>query len=345
VNRDPSAGPPPIGDSGTPEDRTADPPPEAVDPMPEPAAGPIPGRPLDPSPDEGAAPSETTTVTAGAPTWVATPRPSTTQGQAAPVARRPTRRRFHIRGVRGPVEVLIRALLVANVGIIAILLVGVLTSDRETPGHPVQGSPSASIDLMSMGLAHIPTSASCLLCHESGGSGGLKPIPAIGHPLEGWRRCVTCHTNETLGRKALGHQDIPEEECQNCHKLPPEGPAITQPHSRLQDQHCLDCHGTYAHLPTSMVGRNQDECWLCHKPTELPPPEYPHEPSTALGCRECHQSAQTGGLPIDHARRENTTCLLCHDIKATGPLPPLTPSLTPTLPPTPAVPPTQEPSS
>jgi hypothetical protein len=254
---------------------------------------------------------------------------------ATPPAPRPAaRRRFRIRGVRGPVELLIRALLVANVGLIAVVLIVVLTAGREAPGHPAQASPSGSIDLMSMGLAHIPTSASCLLCHESGGSGGLKPIPAIGHPLEGWRRCVTCHTNETLGRTAPGHQDIPEEECLNCHKLPPEGPAITQPHSRLQDQRCLDCHGTYAHLPTSMVGRNQDECWLCHKPTELPPPEYPHEPGPALGCRECHQSEQTGGLPIDHARRENSTCLLCHDIKSTGPIPGVTPAVT--LPPLPS---------
>jgi len=250
-----------------------------------------------------------------------------------PTPKRSARRRFRIRGVRGPVEILIRALLIANVAVIAVLLIVVLTSGRDAAGHPDQALPSESIDLMSMGLAHIPTSASCLLCHESGGSGGLKPIPAIGHPLEGWRRCVTCHTNESLGRKAPGHQDIPEEECLNCHKLPPEGPAITQPHSRLQDQHCLDCHGTYAHLPSSMVGRNQDECWLCHKPTELPPPEYPHEPGTAVGCRECHQSAQTGGLPIDHARRENSTCLLCHDIKSTGPLPLITPSPDVTLPP------------
>jgi len=253
-----------------------------------------------------------------------------------PAAKPARRRRFRIRGVRGPVELLIRLLLVANVGLLGVVLAFVLSSGREAPGHPAQASPSESVPLMSMGLAHIPTSNSCLLCHDSGGSGGLKPIPAIGHELEGWRRCVTCHTNETLGRTAPGHNNIPEEECLNCHKLPPEGPTITQPHSRLQDQHCLDCHGTYAHLPTSMVGRNQDECWLCHKPTELPPPEYPHEPGPALGCRECHQSAQTGGLPIDHARKENSTCLLCHDIRSTGPIPAVTPTPAVTLPPLPS---------
>jgi hypothetical protein len=166
-----------------------------------------------------------------------------------------------------------------------------------------------------MGLAHIPTSSSCLLCHDTGGSAGLKAVPAIGHPVEGWGRCTVCHTGERLGRNAPGHDGIPEAECQSCHKPPPEGPAITQPHSKLQDQQCLDCHGSYAHLPTSMVGRDQDECWLCHKPTASPPPEYPHPASVPLACRSCHVAAEAGNLPIDHALRADSTCLLCHDIK------------------------------
>lgn len=228
-------------------------------------------------------------------------------------------RRFRIRGVRGPIELAIRALLVANALVIGLLAIVFLTSFADPAGRPDRATAEPSIDLMSMGLAHIPTSSSCLLCHETGGSGGLKTIPAIGHPLEGWRRCVTCHTDEDLGRSAPGHTDIPEVECLNCHKLPPEGPSITQPHSELQDQQCLDCHGTFAHLPTSMVAKDENECWLCHRPTELPPPEYPHVLEPAIGCRECHQSAQTGGLPIDHALREDSTCLLCHEINATPP--------------------------
>jgi hypothetical protein len=220
------------------------------------------------------------------------------------------------------IEAGIRALLLANVGVIAVLLFLALTSWTR-PGHPEQSipAPSTTYDLMSMGQAHIPTSNSCLLCHDEGGSSGLKPIPAVGHELEGWRRCATCHTDESLGRLAPGHRGIPEEECLNCHKLPPEGPPITQPHSRLQDQHCLDCHGSYAHLPSSMVGRNQDECWLCHKPTPLAPPEYPHVKDPATGCRDCHRSAQVGGLPIDHALHSNETCLLCHEIKEAPPAP------------------------
>jgi len=213
----------------------------------------------------------------------------------------------------------IRLLIVANLLLVgsmaAVLLFNILGSSVR--GHPAQAesSPSSSQGLMEMGLAHIPTSSSCLLCHETGGTAGLKPVPAIGHPVEGWGRCTVCHTGERLGRNAPGHEGIPEAECQNCHKPPPDGPSITQPHSRLQDQHCLDCHGSYAHLPTSMVGRNQDECWLCHKPAAIAPPEYPHPADEPLSCRSCHVAAEAGNLPIDHALRADTTCLLCHDIK------------------------------
>jgi hypothetical protein len=231
----------------------------------------------------------------------------------------------------------VRLLLLGNVAVIALLLLFVFTSShQEAPGHPAQASPSMSLDLMSMGPAHIPTSASCTLCHDGGGSAGLKSIPYLGHPLEGWRRCQTCHTNEALGRAAPGHAGIPEEECLNCHKLPPGGPSITQPHSRLQDQKCLDCHGSFAHLPSSMVSKSETQCYLCHKPTDLPPPAYPHEVQPTLSCRECHSSPQVGGLPIDHARRSDSTCLLCHDIKISeqGPGPSLpvlpTPGSSPT---------------
>jgi hypothetical protein len=65
-----------------------------------------------------------------------------------------------------------------------------------------------------------------------------------------------------------------------------------------------------------MVGRNQDECWLCHKPNPAPPPDKPHPDPQNLTCRSCHQSSQAGGLPIDHALREESTCTLCHDIAA-----------------------------
>jgi hypothetical protein len=227
--------------------------------------------------------------------------------------------------MRGRIDRWIKALLVVNIAVMGFLLAAVLFDSLQSPkaGHPTQAdaSPSASAELMEMGLAHIPTSNSCLLCHEAAGEAGLRPIPALGHPLEGWRTCAACHTGDRLGRTAPGHAGIPQEECLNCHKVALPGPAITQPHSRLQDQHCLDCHGDFAHLPTSMASRDEDQCTLCHKPTPLPPPEYPHLKETRLTCRSCHQSAEVGGLPIDHALRDDTTCLLCHDIKQVIPAP------------------------
>jgi hypothetical protein len=224
--------------------------------------------------------------------------------------------------MRSRLDRTLRLLIFANIVVVA-LLAGTMVLDwmRIIPargtGEAPSAAPSASAspETMQMGLAHIPTSNSCLLCHEKGGAGDLKVVPAIGHPLEGWTACGTCHSDDKLGRTAPGHSGITETECLNCHKVAQDGPAITQAHAQL-DKPCLDCHGTLAHLPSSMVGRNQDECWLCHKPNPAPPPTKPHPDPNNLSCRSCHQSSQAGGLPIDHALRGDDTCVLCHDINA-----------------------------
>jgi hypothetical protein len=224
-------------------------------------------------------------------------------------------------------DIVIVGVIALNIVVVGALLGAVVLDRLQAPqaGHPVQASavPSASAELMQMGLAHIPTSDACVLCHESGGSANIKVVPAIGHPLEGWRRCAACHTGDRLGATAPGHAGIPETECLNCHKVAPMGPAITQPHSRLQDQKCLDCHGSYAHLPSSMVGKNPSDCTLCHKPTALPPPAYPHSPEamTSLNCKSCHQSVEVGALPMTHALYTDSMCLLCHEIKTAGTAP------------------------
>ena len=218
----------------------------------------------------------------------------------------------------------LRLLIILNlvvIGLLAATMVAnwldIIPSRGTGPGDEAvaSGGPSPSLPLMQMGLAHIPTSNDCLLCHDSGGSAGVKVIPAIGHPLAGWTACLTCHTNEKLGRDAPGHEGIAESECTNCHKVAQQGPAITQAHATL-NQPCLDCHGSVAHLPSSMVGRNQDDCWLCHKPNPSPPPIKPHPDPANLSCRSCHQASNAGALPIDHALRGDDTCVLCHDIGA-----------------------------
>jgi hypothetical protein len=228
----------------------------------------------------------------------------------------------------------LRLLILANLVVVA-LLAGTMVLDwmkvipaRGTGEASAEPDATATAETMQMGLAHIPTSNSCLLCHEKGGAGDLKPIPAIGHQLEGWTACATCHTDDTLGRKAPGHVGIAETECLNCHKTAQDGPPITQAHAEL-NKPCLDCHGSLAHLPSSMVGRNQDECWLCHKPNPEPPPAKPHPDPQELTCRSCHRSSDAGALPIDHALREENTCVLCHDIDKVPVLSPGSESMSP----------------
>lgn len=230
---------------------------------------------------------------------------------------RPSRPR-HL-GLERWIRILVVFDLLIAAGLAAAVFVGLWT----TGNRPAQLSAVAaatvstpSPELMPMGLAHIPTSSACVLCHTGGGE--IKAVPAILHPIEGWRRCVTCHTNESLGRVAPGHDGIAETECLNCHKNAPAGPAITQPHAALHDQKCLDCHGGVAHLPSSMATAREDQCVICHKPTTLPPPSYPHAANVSLECRTCHQSQEVGALPIDHALRSDSTCLLCHEIRRVG---------------------------
>jgi hypothetical protein len=216
----------------------------------------------------------------------------------------------------------IEIILVVGVVALGLVIVAVFMSLPGTPGsRPAQlavGTPGASPtrELISMGNAHIPTTNACILCHGAGGE--VKTIPAMLHPIEGWRRCVVCHTNGALGRTAPGHDDIAEEECLNCHKIAEAGPAITQPHAKLHDQRCLDCHGSVAHLPSSMASTSETGCVLCHKAADLPPPSYPHVADARLSCRTCHQSAEIGALPIDHALRADDSCLLCHEIVVHG---------------------------
>lgn len=211
----------------------------------------------------------------------------------------------------------IKFFIAANIVLLGLLaltgLLGLWNTGGSQPAQLAVPSASPSLGLMPMGNAHIPTTNACVLCHGAGGE--VKAIPAILHPVEGWRRCLNCHTNTDLGRLPPGHDGIAEEECLNCHKTAETGPAITQPHAVLHDQHCLDCHGSVAHLPTTMASAKESDCVLCHKPATLPPPSYPHPANARLSCRTCHQSPEAGALPIDHALRTDSTCLLCHDIK------------------------------
>ena len=77
------------------------------------------------------------------------------------------------------------------------------------------------------------------------------------------------------------------------------------------------------------------ECWLCHKPQALPPPQYPHAEDAVLSVppKMPPSRGQNGGaLPMDHALRADTTCMLCHDIKTAANPPSAYPSVQPSAP-------------
>jgi len=121
--------------------------------------------------------------------------------------------------------------------------------------------------------------------------------------------------------EASGHLSTftdPLTECLSCHKQRVASVAITQPHSRFQDQQCLDCHGAVAHLPSTMDARDPTECSACHTTTDDPPPQFEHAINLSVSCRSCHQSTEVGSLPVDHSLRADGTCLLCHDYKVAG---------------------------
>lgn len=179
-------------------------------------------------------------------------------------------------------------------------------------------TPSASGTMRGVVL---PANADCSACHiTAGGTIGLRPIPPMGHPLEGWTQCTSCHAPAGLVKTAPGHSGIHATDCLTCHK-PGNLPApLSRPHRDRQNLDCLACHGTKAPLPADMTHRSQTVCWLCHRlPEEQPPvPAHPTV-SGQTDCLSCHVAAKVGALPPDHTSRSASECLLCHQLPAADP--------------------------
>jgi hypothetical protein len=184
-----------------------------------------------------------------------------------------------------------------------------------TPAPSAAPAPSTSPDLL-MGGAVIPATAECAGCHASGGAIGLRSIPVMAHPLEGWGKCTSCHAPARLVDTAPGHSGIHATECTICHK-PGDLPApLSRPHRDNQNVACLSCHGSTAPLPTDMTHRKEATCWLCHRLPTIEPPVPAHD--TAQGetdCLTCHKAGgKAGTLPTDHVERPATLCLKCHEV-------------------------------
>lgn len=164
------------------------------------------------------------------------------------------------------------AVLVAAICLVAgvLLLVALPDLARVADGSPTP-SPTATpapratspMALAPIGIEMSPD-ADCGACHlGTSGDVGTKPIPVLGHPLEGWKDCTACHADDRLVESAPGHSSLHRADCLVCHQVPSsEGTAPPRPHHVFDDQACVTCHGREAPLPTDMAGRNN--CWICH---------------------------------------------------------------------------------
>jgi hypothetical protein len=126
-------------------------------------------------------------------------------------------------------------------------------------------SPTPWLRTIEPGQLVMGPGSDCAACHLTPDGGiGLRPIPPLGHPVHGWTTCTECHDNDRLVQTAPGHKGIHADQCLVCHKEASE-PAPKPQHPSLAGVDCLGCHGTIAPLPSSMVDRPSELCWLCHQ--------------------------------------------------------------------------------
>jgi hypothetical protein len=181
-----------------------------------------------------------------------------------------------------------------------------------TPGpSPATPGPSPATRPGAVAL-EMPAGDECIACHTTAAGGvGTVPVPPIGHPLEGWTNCTSCHADDSLVKTAPGHSGIHAEQCLLCHTATTPAP-MSRPHSIHQGLPCLSCHGTKAPLPASMANRSGTTCWLCHQASSAQAPLYLH-PTPADGkCLTCHIAGKIGALPDDHDGRTDGQCSACH---------------------------------
>jgi hypothetical protein len=185
-----------------------------------------------------------------------------------------------------------------------------------TPTAEPTASPSPSAPII-MGGAILPAGAQCAGCHQTTtGAIGLREIPVMAHPQEGWSKCISCHATARLVDTAPGHTGIHASECTVCHKAGDLPAPLSRPHRVNENVACLSCHGSSAPLPSDMTHRAESVCWLCHRLPTIEPPVPAHE--TAPGeadCRTCHVGGGSAGkLPADHLERPASLCLSCHEV-------------------------------
>jgi hypothetical protein len=188
--------------------------------------------------------------------------------------------------------------------------------------------PSPTAPSLVMAWIDLPPNADCAACHMTEGGVGLRDIPKLAHPLQGWTDCTACHANDRLVTTAPGHAGIHATDCLMCHEPTDLPPPLSRPHRELQNQDCLDCHGKAEPLPDDMAHRPQSVCWLCHRLPDQQPPVPAHAIFVGqVDCLNCHVAGNVGVLPADHSRRTADQCLLCHGPKPGSSAPPARPAM------------------
>ena len=184
------------------------------------------------------------------------------------------------------VDRLLKAAIALNVVAIVVVVLAIIVIGLPS----VHGGPSRAVRGPAVGIARgahadgagpHPDGQQLPALPRDGRRGRRQADPGHGPSPRGLAAIASSATRTIASaRRRPGHQGIPQRECLNCHKVAPDGPAITQPHSTLQDQHVPRLPRRRRPPAVEHGRQNQDECWLCHKPTASPPPQKPH-PDTA----------------------------------------------------------------
>lgn len=210
--------------------------------------------------------------------------------------------------------VLATAVVLAAAFVLAVVLPDTQRAATVSAGASPSPSAEPSVVPKVMTWLAMPPDADCSACHLTAeGVIGLRPVPPIAHPLEGWGQCTACHAPARLVATAPGHTGIHAEACLTCHRAGDLPAPLSRPHRERQNTDCLDCHGSVAPLPKDMAHRTDAVCWLCHRLPVEPPPLPGHAVTPGQSdCLSCHVAGKVGALPDDHERRTPSECLLCH---------------------------------
>ncbi len=166
---------------------------------------------------------------------------------------------------------------------------------------------------------HIPTSASCDLCHTTA---GWVPSTFTHEKLGIVDNCVLCHTPGIRATSKPATHINSTNICEACHKSTGPGvaawrrPFMIMDHGEtdLATQRCDSCHNGSpftgkgpTHIPTT------EDCGLCHSSGKWKPAAVDHTPIVD-GCAVCHNGTDASGQAGKHLIGLTTSnqCQSCH---------------------------------